>query len=67
MSTKKELTLAWGLVYTLVILIGLVLIHESSVTVNQWIDTYLFALDSTKCEHFKTVEFYRICMRHHYE
>lgn len=63
----KKLTLAWGLVYTLAVLIGLVLIHENSVTVNQWIDTYLFALDSDKCSHFKTVEFYRICMSHHYE
>ena len=66
MSNKKALTLAWGLVYTLS-MIGLVLIHESSVSVNQWLDSTLFGLDSAKCVHFKSVEFYRICMKHHYE
>lgn len=60
----KKLTLGWGLVF-LAILIGLVLIHESSVTVNQWIDHFIFGLDSDQCSNFKTVEFYRICMKHH--
>lgn len=67
MEIKKELTLAWSLVYTITIAFALFALHEKSITLNAWIDQRVFGLNVTYCDVQPSVTEYRNCMKGRYQ